>query len=85
MLPGGYAPRSTVGTALLQIVRARLERFLTETAAATDGVGVPRFIESEFRDFLGCRGRLRECGRGGRGRAWAPRRYVGLDRGAPGR
>jgi hypothetical protein len=34
-------------------VRTHLARFLGETAAATDGVGVPRFIEREFRDFLG--------------------------------
>jgi hypothetical protein len=54
MLPGGYAPRSTAGTVLHRIVGAHLERFLTETAAATDGAGVPRFIEREFRDFLGC-------------------------------
>src|SRR5438093_11942715 len=27
---------------------------LPETAAASDGAGVPRFIECEFRDFLGC-------------------------------
>jgi ribosomal protein S27E len=34
-------------------VRAHLDRFLRETAA-TDGVGLPRFVEREFRDFLGC-------------------------------
>ena len=39
---------------LHQVVRTHLEGFLAETAAATDGVGVPRFIEREFRDFLGC-------------------------------
>ena len=53
VLPGVYEPRSTAGTVLHQVVRRHLERFLAETTAATDGVGVPRFIEREFRDFLG--------------------------------
>jgi len=39
---------------LHHVVREHLERFLVETAAATDGAGVPRFIEREFRAFLGC-------------------------------
>jgi len=42
------------GDGLHQVVRTHLERFLAETAAATEGAGVPRFIEREFRDFLGC-------------------------------
>jgi hypothetical protein len=42
---------------LHQLVRAHIDRFLSETAAATDGTGLPRFIEREFGDFLGC-GRL---------------------------
>ena len=54
VLPGIYEPRSPAGTVLNQVVRTHLERFLAETAAATDGAGVPRFIEREFRDFLGC-------------------------------
>src|SRR5262249_2944985 len=41
-------------TVLHRVVRANLDRFLAETAAATDGVGLPRFIERELRDFLGC-------------------------------
>jgi len=39
---------------LHHVVRTHLERFLTEAAEATDGAGVPRFIEREFRDVLGC-------------------------------
>ena len=54
MLPGVYEPRSPAGTVLHQVVRTHLERFFAETVAATDGGGVPRFIEREFRDFLGC-------------------------------
>lgn len=54
MLPGVYEPRATAGTVLHQVVRTHLDRFLAETAAATDGAGVPRFIEREFRHFLGC-------------------------------
>jgi hypothetical protein len=49
-----YEPRATAGTLLQHVVRTHLERFLAETAAATDGAGVPRFIEREFREFLGC-------------------------------
>jgi ribosomal protein S27E len=54
VLPGVYEPRATAGTVLHHVVRTHLERFLAETAAATDGAGLPRFIEREFRDFLGC-------------------------------
>jgi hypothetical protein len=54
VLPGVYEPRSTAETVLHEVVRTHLGRFLDETAAGTDGVGVPRFIEREFRDFLGC-------------------------------
>ena len=54
MLPGVYEPRSPAGTVLHRVVRRHLDRFLAETAAASDGAGVPRFIEREFRDFLGC-------------------------------
>jgi hypothetical protein len=39
---------------LHEVVRTHLGRFLDETAAATNGAGVPRFIEREFRDFLDC-------------------------------
>ena len=54
VLPGVYEPRATTGTVLHHVVRTHLDRFLTETAAATDGAGLPRFIAREFRDFLGC-------------------------------
>jgi hypothetical protein len=49
-----YEPRSAAETVPHAVVRAHLERFLAATARATDGTGVPRFIEREFRDFLGC-------------------------------
>src|SRR5262249_60596954 len=52
--PDHYAPRATTDTVLHQVVRAHLDRFPAETAAATDGTGLPRFIERELRDFLGC-------------------------------
>src|SRR5262249_23835407 len=54
VLPGVYEPRSTAETVLHEVVRTHLTRFLDETAAATDGAGVPRFIERELRDFLDC-------------------------------
>jgi len=65
VLPRVYEPRSTAETVLHEVVRAHLARFLDETAAATDGSGVPRFIEREFRDFLGwgdLRGASVACG-----------------------
>jgi hypothetical protein len=54
VLPATYEPRATTGTVLHHVVRTHLDRFLAETAAATDGAGLPGFIEYEFRDFLGC-------------------------------
>jgi hypothetical protein len=54
VLPGVYEPRTMAGTVLHDVVRTHLDRFLTEMAAATDGAALPRFIEREFRDFLGC-------------------------------
>jgi Transposase zinc-binding domain len=53
VLPGVYEPRTMTGTVLHDVVRTYLDRFLTEMAAATDA-GLSRFIEREFRDFLGC-------------------------------
>ena len=35
-------------------MRDHLETFLAAAAARTDGVGLPRFIEREFRGFLRC-------------------------------
>jgi hypothetical protein len=54
VLPRTYEPRAATETVLHQIVRAHLDRFLAATTGTTDGAGLPRFIESEFRDFLGC-------------------------------
>src|SRR5438034_1642698 len=44
-------PRSTV---LHRVVRENLETFLREAADRTDGGGLPRFVEREFREFLTC-------------------------------
>jgi len=38
---------------LHQVVREHLEAFL-RTAAAGEGVGLPQFVEREFREFLTC-------------------------------
>ena len=54
VLPGIYEPRSAAGTVLHHVVRTHLDRFLEETAAPTDGAGVPGFVAREFRAFLGC-------------------------------
>jgi ribosomal protein S27E len=51
---GVYEPRATTETVLHDVVRMHLDRFLTEMAAATGGASLPRFIEREFRHFLGC-------------------------------
>jgi Putative transposase/Transposase zinc-binding domain len=49
-----YQPRDAEGTVLHRVVRENLETFLREAADRTDGSGLPRFIEREFRDFLTC-------------------------------
>jgi len=51
---GRYEPRVAEATVLHHVVRTHLEPFLAAAAAATDGAGVPRFVEAEFRAFLGC-------------------------------
>ena len=54
MVGGRYEPRVAEATVLHHVVRTHLEPFLAAAAAATDGAGVPRFVEAEFRAFLGC-------------------------------
>jgi hypothetical protein len=49
-----YVPRAAADTVLHGVVREHLEIFLAAAAARTDGVGLPRFIEREFRAFLRC-------------------------------
>src|SRR5215510_10310043 len=49
-----YQPRSAEGAVLQRVVRENLETFLREAADRTDGEGLPRFIEREFREFLTC-------------------------------
>jgi hypothetical protein len=49
-----YAPRAAADTVLHGVIREHLETFLAAAAARTDGVGLPRFIEREFRAFLRC-------------------------------
>ena len=39
---------------LHQIVGEHLEAFLREAAEAGQGVGLPQFVEREFREFLTC-------------------------------
>src|SRR5437899_5650317 len=40
------------GTVLHRLVRENFETFRAEIAARTDGGGLPRFVEREFREFL---------------------------------
>ncbi len=49
-----YQPRAAEGTVLHRVVRDHLETFLREVADRTDGGGLPRFVEREFRQFLTC-------------------------------
>ena len=49
-----YQPRGAEGTILHRLVRDHLETFLRDAAERTDGAGVPRFVEKEFREFLTC-------------------------------
>jgi hypothetical protein len=49
-----YVPRSAAETVLHGEFREHLETFLAAPAARTDGVGLPRFIEREFRAFIRC-------------------------------
>jgi hypothetical protein len=50
-----YQPRATERGILHSVVREHLETFLAEAArAGREGVGLPEFVEQEFRDFLTC-------------------------------
>ncbi len=70
-LPRAYRRREPETTALYQVVRQRLETLLEEARRRSDeGSRYPKFIEHEFRRFLGCgvlghglaRVRCPECG-----------------------
>jgi hypothetical protein len=50
----GYCPRAPEHGALHAVVRTHLEAFLRAAAERTDGAGLPRFVEDEFRDFWTC-------------------------------
>ena len=49
-----YRPRDAEHTVLHQVVAEHLEAFLGAVAAASDGAGLPQFVEREFREFLLC-------------------------------
>ena len=49
-----YRPRDAEHTALHQVIGEHLEAFLCAAAEAGDGVGLPQFVEREFREFLIC-------------------------------
>src|SRR4029453_15950843 len=49
-----YRPRDAEYTVLHQVIALHLEAFLDAVAEAGDGVGLPQFVEREFRDFLQC-------------------------------
>ncbi len=50
-----YRPRDAEHTVLHAVIREHLETFLNEAATTrTDGPGLPRFVEEEFRAFLRC-------------------------------
>ena len=47
-----YRPRDAEHTVLHQVIALHLEAFLDAVAEAGDGVGLPQFVEREFREFL---------------------------------
>jgi Transposase zinc-binding domain len=49
-----YRPRDAEHTVLHQVIGEHLETFLGAVAEAGDGVGLPQFVEREFREFLLC-------------------------------
>jgi hypothetical protein len=49
-----YRPRTPEQGVLYTVVRAHLESFLRAATERTDGAGLPRFVEDEFRQFLTC-------------------------------
>ncbi len=49
-----YRPRDAEHTVLHHVVAEHLEAFLRAAAEAGDGVGLPQFVEREFREFLLC-------------------------------
>ena len=49
-----YRPRDAEHTVLHQVIAEHLEGFLRAVAEAGDGVGLPKFVEREFREFLLC-------------------------------
>ena len=81
-----YRPRDAEHTVLHQVVALNLEAFLGAVAEASDGAGLPQFVEREFREFLTCgvfeggvaRFRCEGCARehlvpfSCKGRGWCP-------------
>ncbi len=49
-----YRPRDAEHPVLHQVIAEHLEVFLRAVAEAGDGVGLPQFVEREFRKFLAC-------------------------------
>jgi len=62
-----YEPRRPAQGVLFQVVRDHFETFRARAATLSDGDGLPRFVEREFRDFL-------ECGALSGGFAWSMNR-----------
>jgi Putative transposase/Transposase zinc-binding domain len=49
-----YQPRIASQTVVHQVVRDHFETFRAHAAGVRNGEGLPRFVEEEFREFLGC-------------------------------
>jgi len=52
--PAIYRPRDAEHTVLHQVISEHLETFLDAVAEAGDAVGLPQFVEREFRELLTC-------------------------------
>jgi hypothetical protein len=52
MPPSDYQPRSPAHGVLYQVVREHYETFRAQAQRASDGAGLPRFVQEEFEGFL---------------------------------
>ncbi len=49
-----YQSRDTGHSVLHTVIGEHLEPFLEEVSDRSDGHGLPRFVEQDFREFLTC-------------------------------
>lgn len=52
--PGGYQPRTTQDSTLVQILRTHLDEFLERTEGGDPDWSLPRFVERQLRAMVDC-------------------------------